>query len=159
MFTIGLEFDHGFIGKVGRRALLLAAAGCSATFLAGYLAGTLLGLPQLEALLIGIFFISTSTPIALRIMDEMGLKGLKNADVMQAALVIDDLYGFLALTVYTAEIGAISPSFRQISWMIFYVLAAVVLIFLIGVKIVPRILAHAEKQMKDSSLIANQINI
>lgn len=152
MFTIGLEFDYRFLGRIGGRAFLLAAIACTATFSAGFLLGSLFGLPRLENMLIGIFFISTSTTIALRMMDEMGLKEYKNAEVMRAAIVIDDLYGFFALTVYTSEIGAINQSIGDTSLMVLSVLAAVIVIFIVGVKILPRILSHAEKYMKDSSL-------
>ncbi|MFZ2456405.1 MAG: cation:proton antiporter [Candidatus Altiarchaeia archaeon] len=152
MFTIGLEFDHRFLEKIGRKAFLLAAVACTATFLAGLMLGTALGLPRLETILIGMFFISTSTPIGLRMIDEMGLSRYKNAKVLQAALVIDDLFGFLALTVYTSEIGTQNPSVLGISLMALSVLAAVIAIFFIGVKVIPIVLSHAEKQMKDSSL-------
>jgi CPA2 family monovalent cation:H+ antiporter-2 len=152
MFTIGLEFDHRLLEKIGRKAFLLAAVACTATFFAGLLLGTALGLPRIETLLIGIFFISTSTPIGLRMMNDMGLSEYKNAKILQAALVIDDLLGFLALTVYTSGIGTQNPSILGISLMALSVLAAVIAIFFIGVKVVPGILSHAEKQMKDSSL-------
>jgi CPA2 family monovalent cation:H+ antiporter-2 len=152
MFMIGLEFDHRFLGKIGWKAFILAGTACTATFSAGVLLGTIMGLPLLETMLIGIFFISTSTPISLRMMDEMGLSGYRNAKVLQAALVIDDLFGFLALTVYTSEIGAIDQSIGDITLMVLFILAAVVTIFVLGVKLVPRMLSHAEKQLKDSSL-------
>lgn len=152
MFTIGLEFDHRFLGKIGGKAALLAAAACTVTFFSGYILGTFLGLRGLESMLIGLFFISTSSTIALKMMEEMGLKGYKNAEIMQCAIIIDDLYGFFALTLYTSGIGAINQSIKDASLMALSVLASVVIIFFIGVKIMPLVLSQAEKWMKNSSL-------
>lgn len=152
MFTIGLEFDHSFLHRTGWKALTVATTACAATFMGGLLLGSAMGLPPLETMLIAIFFISTSTPISLRIMDEMGLSGYMNAKVFQAAVVIDDLFGFLALTVYTSQTDAMGRSIWDIALMVLSTLAAVLAIFALGIKIVPRVLSHAERQMKDSSL-------
>jgi len=152
MFTIGLEFDHKFLRRIGWKAFSLAAVACALTFASGLLIGTALGLPLLEAMLIGIFFISTSTPISLRMMDEMGMTGYHNARILQAALVIDDLFGFLALTVYTSQTEGMGRSMGDITLMTLATLTAVIAIFVIGVKVIPKILLYMEKQMRDSSV-------
>lgn len=152
MFVLGLHFEYHHVKRMGTRGFVLAGVASVATFAAGAAAGWLFGMGIAELLIIGAFFVSTSTTMALRMMQEMGLENLKNAKIMQAAIVIDDLYGFIVLSLISGFIGVQGASVEGAVLASLTMLAAIVLIFFAGVRIVPIVFEFFEERFPSSAL-------
>lgn len=139
MFVLGLQFEYHLMKKLGTRGFVLAGVASIVTFFAGMIGGLLLGMTFAEWLIIGSFFVSTSTTIALRMMQEMNLSNLKNSKIMEASIVIDDLYGFIVLSLISGYIGLTSVSTSEIMLSSALMLLTIIMVFLLGVKVIPKI--------------------
>ncbi|HLB69376.1 MAG TPA: cation:proton antiporter, partial [Thermoplasmata archaeon] len=106
LFLIGIESD--FRELYTRRNLLVATGGVVFPWIAGFLLA-LYGIPDAYvpdpanrvpfAVFIGAILVATSTAIAAAILLEMGLLQTRVAKVIMGAAVIDDILGFLVLSI------------------------------------------------------------
>lgn len=152
MFVLGLHFEHNQVRRLGIKAFILAGMASAASFAAGAAAGLLFGMGVAEFLIIGTFFVSTSTTMALRMMQEMNLNRLKNSRLMEAAIVIDDLYGFVVLSLISGYIGVQGTGVGESVVMSFSMLAVILVIFFAGVRLVPKIFEFFEERYPSSAL-------
>ena len=90
MFTTGLSFDIRGFRKLGATPFLLAGSGVAASFLLGLGLGFAAGWSLLAATFLGLILTSTSTTLALKILADSGFGGVRGADVITAAILIDD---------------------------------------------------------------------
>lgn len=107
LFTTGLSFDIRGFRRLGLWPFLLAAVGVVASFVGGFLLGLLVGWSLLPATFLGLILTSTSTTLALKLMADSGFGGVRGADIVTAAILIDDI---VALTFMTAIVGLASPA-------------------------------------------------
>ncbi|MFH0817286.1 MAG: cation:proton antiporter, partial [Candidatus Micrarchaeota archaeon] len=101
-----------------------------------------------ESLLLGVIFISSSTTIALKMLEELvGPKNQKEEALAKAAIVIEDLYGFAALAFVLAYIqtGAVSTSMPVVIEAVLASVAMLAMLFFMGVNIMPKIFYLIEK--------------
>lgn len=106
MFSTGLSFDIRGFRKLGAKPFLLAGAGVGASFVGGLGLGLLAGWALLPAIFVGLILTSTSTTIALKILGDSGLGGAPGADIVTAAILIDDI---MALCLMTVAVGLAAP--------------------------------------------------
>lgn len=152
MFVLGLQFEYHLMRKIGPMGFILAAVASLVAFLAGAISGFFIGGSITELLILGTFFVSTSTTISLRLMQELGLDKLKNSKIMEAAIVIDDLYGFIVLSLISGYIGMVSTSTSDILLSSALMLSVLILVFIIGVKLIPKVFELFERYLPSSSL-------
>jgi len=152
MFVLGLQFEYNHVKQLGPNGFFIAGVASVATFAAGAGAGWLLGMGFAELLIVGALFVSTSTTMALRLMQETGIERLKNAKLMQAAIVIDDLYGFIVLGLISGYIGIQSASVAGALISSALMLAAIVFIFFLGGKITPAVFEFLEEKLPSNAL-------
>ncbi len=152
MFVLGLQFEYHQMKKLGTIGFTLAGVASVVTFFAGAAGGLLLGMSLAELLIIGAFFVSTSTTIALHIIHEMGLDKLKNSKLMEAAIVIDDLYGFIVLSLISGYIGIASASTGEVLLSSAWMLLSIIAVFLLGVRVIPKIFEIFDKYFPSSAL-------
>jgi Kef-type K+ transport system membrane component KefB len=107
MFTTGLSFDIRGFRKLGATPFLLAGSGVAASFLLGLGLGFAAGWSLLGATFLGLILTSTSTTLALKILADSGFGGVRGADVITAAILIDDI---IALSLATVAVGLASPA-------------------------------------------------
>jgi len=151
MFVLGLQFEHTYFRKIGLHAFIIAGVASFFTFVAGFSAGILFDFGAAMSLLLGAVFVSTSTTIALKLYDDMEISKTKSSEIVRAAIVIDDLYGFLALAFvssYTGTGGGIS----EFLFSGVVTLAFALLVFFLGTKIAPKIFTLIEKSFPNTSL-------
>ncbi len=157
MFVLGLQFDYTCFRRFGAKAFVVAGGASIATLIAGAAAGSILGFTLPESLIIGAFFVSTSTTIALRLQKELGLDKLQGSPIMEAAIVIDDLYGFIALALVSAYIGVggnIAPdAVLSATGMV----VVPVLVFIAGVRLIPPIFELIEQRFASSGLTVGTV--
>jgi len=152
MFVLGLHFEHGQVKRLGFRGFVLAGLSSIAAFAAGASAGWLFGMKAAEFLIIGTFFVSTSTTMALRMMQEMNLNRLKNSRLMEAAIIIDDLYGFVILSLISGYIGVQGAGIGEAVVTSFSMFAVILVIFFAGVRAIPKVFEFFEERFPSSAL-------
>jgi Kef-type K+ transport system membrane component KefB len=99
MFVVGLETRPSELFKVGRRALVVGAAGIVLPFACGYAFGAALGYGRLETMFIGTALVATSVGITARVLADKGFLSTTEARIILAAAVVDDVLGMIVLSL------------------------------------------------------------
>lgn len=99
LFFVGLETKLEDLLRVGRRSATVAALGVVVPFVLGLVFMILLGRPQVEAVFIGTAMVATSVGITARVLRDLGVIGSREARIILAAAVVDDILAILLLTV------------------------------------------------------------
>lgn len=112
LFFIGLEFSIEKLVKRGLRALSLFFFKTGMTFLLCYITSLLLGLSIFDSILVAILFSFSSTAIFARFVQDSGAKNKKEAQILTAVLIMEDLAAVFLLAVFAQlkNIGAVSIS-------------------------------------------------
>ncbi|MEM2924227.1 MAG: cation:proton antiporter [Methanocellales archaeon] len=152
MFSMGLEFNIARLRQIGIAAFFVAGAGASISFLLGFIFGLLLGWGLSSAIFLGVLLISTSSSVAVKLIQDMNLLGISGADLTLAAIVVDDLYGLIGLTL------AVNFSLARVSPLGFFfdlglILLAVLAISIIGVKIFPALFNFVGKISREGAVL------
>lgn len=152
LFGLGLEFKYQNFKIFGLQAVLLAGLSGFGGFAAGALLGFFLKWNISESLLLGTLFVSTSSTIALKMMEEtLHLKESKGTMITKTAIVVDDLYGFIALALVLTQLQSGSALQTDVAISIVKVLLSIIVIFSVGIFLMPKIFTHIEKLFTGSS--------
>jgi len=99
LFMVGLETSVEDLKKVGTLAITVAILGVVFPFGMTYVTIMALGYPQIEALFVGAALVATSIGITARVLADMGLLDTKEAKLILAAAIVDDILGMIVLTM------------------------------------------------------------
>ncbi len=153
MFSMGLEFNIARLKQVGIAAFFVAGAGALISFLLGMALGLLLGWSFTAAIFLGVLLVSTSSSIAVKLIQDMNLLGVSGADITLAAIVVDDLYGLIGLTL-AISIGLSSAIYPlKLIWELTVILLAVVAVTLIGTRTFPSMLGFVNRISHDGMVL------
>ncbi|GEC91965.1 MULTISPECIES: cation:proton antiporter [Brevibacillus] len=105
MFIAGLETDIDEFKRTAKSSTSVGVAGIVMPLALGYGAGIAIGLPNIEAIFLGLLLSATSVSISVQTLKELGkLKSREGATIMGAA-VIDDVLVILALAFLMSFAG------------------------------------------------------
>ncbi|MEM3625486.1 MAG: cation:proton antiporter [Candidatus Bilamarchaeaceae archaeon] len=112
LFFIGLEFSIEKLVRRGLRALSLFIFKIGLTFLFAYIAALLLNFDVFNSILIGIIMSFSSTAIFARFLQDIGTKNKKEAQILTAVLIMEDIAAVFLLAIFAQlkNIGTISIS-------------------------------------------------
>lgn len=153
MFSTGLSFDIRGFRKLGAKPFLLASAGVAASFVGGLGLGLLAGWALLPAIFVGLILTSTSTTIGLKILADSGFGGAPGADIVTAAILIDDI---MALCLMTVAVGLASPVPVPLPALLVGLLAIIglaVLLLFVSRHALPPILRATEAMSPSSTIM------
>jgi Kef-type K+ transport system membrane component KefB len=102
MFLAGLGLHFGELAKNRKVSLLASLGGVLLSVLLGWLAGSLFGMSQTAAILLGIAIAATSVSISARTLMELNLLRSQVGLSLLGAAVLDDLLSILAFSVFLA---------------------------------------------------------
>jgi Kef-type K+ transport system membrane component KefB len=145
LFSVGLETRLDELLEVGPRALVVAAAGEAVTFAlaAGFMAAT--GHATVESFFVGAAVIATSVGITARVLHDLGVLRSREARIILAAAVADDILALLVLTAVAqmGEGGAFDVG--EVLVTAFLAVAFVGFAALVGTRVVQRYSLHLER--------------
>lgn len=140
MFYAGLETNPFELKRMTKNSILVAAGGFILPFLLGFNACSLMGIPYLQALFIGMALSITAIAVNARILSDMNLIKYRVTPVIIGASIIDDI---LCLIIFTVIIGLASGTDSLIGFNLFIVILKVIAFFgishLIGMFLYPKI--------------------
>jgi Kef-type K+ transport system membrane component KefB len=144
LFVVGLEVHLDQFLSVGRRAAVVGALGVVLPLLLGFGLISYLGYPQPAAVFVGTAMVATSVGITARVLADFGVLQEKEASIILAAAVVDDILGMILLAS-VVSIGANGG----VSWGQIGLVAAEALAFtgftaLVGARIIRRFDAHLD---------------
>ncbi|WP_199615019.1 cation:proton antiporter [Paenibacillus alkalitolerans] len=105
MFIAGLETDTEEFKRTGKASAYVGAFGLVVPFSLGFLAGIVLGLPQIESLFLGLLLSATSVSISVQALKEMGKLKSREGTTILGAAVIDDIVVIIALAFIMSFAG------------------------------------------------------
>lgn len=110
LFVVGLEFPVHKLREIGRKATLIASAKVLGVFTVGYLVTSALGFPVYDRIYVALAVSVTSTVIALKVMEGLGVVHEEAASLIVAISITDDIIvvSALALLQSVASNGAVS---------------------------------------------------
>lgn len=119
----------------------------------GYVIGQLLGFKPMDCIFLGGLLSISSTTIAIKSFEDLGMKGQKFTGLVFGVLVIEDLIAILLLVLLSTiaisqELGGSAMLF-SITKLVFFL----VLCFIIGILLLPVFLKWTKKWMNDETLL------
>lgn len=156
LFGVGLQFEYQSISRIWVRSLALAVLAGSAGFIAGVLLGILLGWNHAEVLLLGALFVSTSTTIALKMMEEtlpVYIRKTKGEEMTKAAIVFDDLYGFIVLALVLGQLDGGTALNADALILVAKILLPIAIVFIAGIFLIPKVSLFIENIFKRMTFV------
>ncbi len=99
LFQVGLSTRAAELTRVGRTALLVAVAGVIVPLAGGYAVLTAFGYSSVASLFGAAALVATSVGVTARVLAEARLSTTREARIVLAAAVVDDVLGLLVLAV------------------------------------------------------------
>ena len=157
LFEIGLATDIRELLEVGWRSLGVAAVGVILPFVGGFVFALAFGYTNLVAIFLGAALTATSVGITVRVLSDLGKLKTKEAKIILAAAVADDIVGLIILAVVRdlGLRGEVSPlKIIQITALaVGFFIAAIV----VGNIFAKRLVKIIEKMRTSGTLIVGSI--
>jgi Kef-type K+ transport system membrane component KefB len=144
LFQGGLEMSPHDLIRVGRKALLVAAAGILVPFIMGFGYMKWHGVAPTEAIFVGAAMVATSIGITARVLGDLGVLSTNSAKIILGAAVFDDILGMVLLAV----VAGLASS-QGLEWVHLIVLIAEATIFaLFMIFVAPRMVHRIQPRME-----------
>ena len=152
MFALGLEFNLHKMVSVGITAVVSATVQVVGMTILGYLAGLLMGWSSLDSLFLGGMLGMSSTIIAIKAIEDAGLRDRPFAGLTIGTLIIEDIAAiFLMLILSTIAVSQSDGASLLIT--IGLLLVYLVLWLLLGILLVPTLMKRVEGLLNDETLL------
>jgi len=149
MFSVGIEFSIPDLLKVKWVALVGAPLGILLSVGLGIGLGTVMGWPLMQSLAVGCIISVASTMVLMRLLMDRGELGSESGRVMITLTLVEDL----VVVILTVLLPGLSTSdgadYAQVAWRIGKALLLLIPIVLAAWKLMPRLLARAERTGND----------
>jgi CPA2 family monovalent cation:H+ antiporter-2 len=159
LFSLGLEFSLKKLSHVGATALVAALTETVLMVWIGYGVGRLFGWKTVDAIFLGAMIAISSTTIIVKVLDELGMKKHRFAQLIFGILIVEDVLaiGMIALLSGLALSGTLSAgvALASIGRLLLFIVVALV----IGVLVIPRLLAYVSKYASDEMLLVTVLGI
>ena len=159
MFGLGLEFSFKKMLKVGSGALVTAGTKFLGVFVIGFIIGQALSWTVMESIFLAGLLSMSSTAVVLKSYDDMGLKEKPYASLVFGTLVVEDLIAILLMVLLSTM--AVSNSFAggELVFALAKLVFFIVLVFIIGIYLIPSLFKRARKYLNDEILLLVSIGL
>lgn len=149
LFTVGLETKVKDLMDSGRAALFCAVLGVIIPFIFGFILVMTLGDGHMNhALFLAAAMVATSVGITARIIKDMHLMDTKEARIIIAAAVIDDILGMIVLAIVQGMVQSGELSIVEIAKITIQAVVFVLVIIAVCKWVVPRIYDYFDNRRK-----------
>lgn len=138
LFIIGLGLNPQVIREVGKVATLAGLLQVGATAVLGWSVGILVGLPNTEAVFLGVALSLSSTIIILKLLSDKKEQSRLYGKITIGLLLIQDILATIALLFVTAQSGETGFSISQLVYLFAKGTLITIPLMLIGNKVLPR---------------------
>jgi len=153
LFVVGLEFSLNKLLKTGVKSLIVTLFKVGIMFFTGFTTVVLLGFGVVTAAFVGVAMSFSSTMIILNILKQKGLVKRGELPILIAVLVLEDIFGVVALTFFAAmkESGA-AGILGGIEHLILS-LTALIIVYVVMSKFTERIVIWLTKNAGDELIV------
>ena len=159
MFGLGLEFSFKKLLKVGSGALVTAGTKFIGVFVIGFVVGQAMSWTVMESVFLAGLMSMSSTAVVLKSYEDMGLKEKPNAGLVFGTLVVEDLIAILLMVLLSTL--AVSNQFAggELAGALAKLLFFIVLVFVVGIYLIPTMFRKARKYLNDEILLLVSIGL
>ena len=159
MFCLGLEFSLRKLFKVGATAFVAAFLEIMLMIWIGYEIGSYFGWSTMDSLFLGAILAISSTTIIVKALNDLKMKEQRFAQLIFGVLIVEDILGIgiIALLSGIAVSGSVSSGevFSTVGKLTLFMVVALV----IGILLVPRLLAYVAKSGSDEMLLVTVLGL
>ncbi|MDD0844720.1 cation:proton antiporter [Pseudomonas sp. Gutcm_11s] len=159
MFFLGLEFSLRKLFNVGSTAFIAAALEIALMLWIGYEIGSFFGWSKMDSLFLGGILAISSTTIIVKALSDLKLKNERFAQLIFGVLIVEDILGIgiIALLSGIAVSGSVETGevFATVGKLSLFMVVALV----IGILLVPRILAYVAKFESNEMLLVTVLGL
>lgn len=149
LFTVGLETKVKDLMYSGRAALFCAVLGVIIPFIFGFILVMTLGDGHMNhALFLAAAMVATSVGITARIIKDMHLMDTKEARIIIAAAVIDDILGMIVLAIVQGMVQSGELSIVEIAKITIQAVVFVLAIIAVCKWVVPKVYDYFDNRRK-----------
>ena len=149
LFTVGLETKVKDLMDSGRAALFCAVLGVIIPFIFGFILVMTLGDGHMNhALFLAAAMVATSVGITARIIKDMHLMDTKEARIIIAAAVIDDILGMIVLAIVQGMVQSGELSIVEIAKITIQAVVFVLAIIAVCKWVVPKVYDYFDNRRK-----------
>lgn len=159
MFSLGLEFNLRKLKKVGFPAFIAAFAEIVLMLWIGYEVGHWLKWSQMDSIFLGAILAVSSTTIIVKALNELGMKKERFAQLIFGVLVIEDIFAIIILALLSSNTITGTLHAKDIMLTVTQLLSFLVASFVVGIMLVPKLLAYVEKFQNDEVLLITLLGI
>ena len=159
MFCLGLEFNLRKLFAVGATAFIAASLEIVLMIWIGYEIGAWFGWTTMDSLFLGAILAISSTTIIVKALNDLKMKDQRFAQLIFGVLIVEDILGIgiIALLSGIAVSGTVSSGdvFATVGKLSLFMVVALV----IGILLVPRILAYVARFESDEMLLISVLGL
>lgn len=159
MFGLGLEFSFKKLMKVGSASGIIAASKFIGLFIIGFILGQALSWSVMESIFLAGLLSMSSTAVIIKSFNDMGLKDKPYAQMSFGAIIIEDLVAVLLMVLLTSIAVSSSFSGTQLLYNLGKLAFFLILWFLVGIYLIPTLIAKAKKYINDEILLIVSIGL
>lgn len=153
LFSLGLEFSFKKLIKQGAGISVTALLKIALTMALGYLAGQLMGWGTMDSIFLGGLLSISSTTIAIKSFEDLGVKGQRFTGMVVGILIIEDLVAILLLVMLSTIAISQEVAGMQMVFSILKLVFFLIMCFVIGIFIIPSFFKWTKKWMNDETLL------
>jgi CPA2 family monovalent cation:H+ antiporter-2 len=159
MFAVGLEFSIHKLAKVGLTGILASLFEVFGMMLLGVILGQLMGWSTMDSVFLGGMLSISSTMIAIKALEDSGLKGHKFAGYAIGTLIIEDIVAIFLMVILStvARSHGISGTdlLMTVGQLVFYL----ALWMILGIFLLPTFLNKVSNLLNDEMLLVISLGI
>lgn len=159
MFSLGLEFDLHKLSRVGVVAFIAAVLEITLMIALGYWIGRLFGWTQIDSIFLGAILSISSTTIIVKALGELGLKKEVFAQLIFGILILEDVFAILILALLSTIASTGSLHVSEIIVTTAKLSSFLVVSLILGVLIVPRLLAYIASFKSNEMLLISALGL
>jgi CPA2 family monovalent cation:H+ antiporter-2 len=159
LFSLGLEFNLRKLSRVGLAAGVAALAEIVLMMWLGYEIGRFFQWEKIDALFLGAILAISSTTIIIKTLGELGMKKEPFAQLIFGILIIEDIFAILILTLLTGIALTGSLNVGDLVLNITKLSSFLVISLLVGILLVPKLLAYIDKFENDEVLLISVLGL
>ena len=153
MFSLGLEFSLRKLKEVGATAFIAAITAILVMLCAGYSLGQAFGWSTMDSIFLGAILSISSTTIIIKVLDELGLKKERFAELIFGILIVEDILAIVMIALLSGFATTGSFTASAVGWTVLKLGSFLGILLVAGLIIVPRLLNYVARFKSNEMLL------
>jgi CPA2 family monovalent cation:H+ antiporter-2 len=153
MFSLGLEFSLRKLKEVGATAFIAAITAILVMLCAGYSLGQGFGWSTMDSIFLGAILSISSTTIIIKVLDELGLKKERFAELIFGILIVEDILAIVMIALLSGFATTGSFTASEVGWTVLKLGSFLGILLVAGLIIVPRLLNYVARFKSNEMLL------